>query len=139
MTLLKKILLVDYEPAIAALVRRAFEAAGAYQVKEERAGRLAGCPRWFQPDLVLCDLVPAPSQSAAAARQQLEGQAWRDIPVVFARVEESEAGIGVSAGILSGYSFTAHPIPLEEMIAGLVQLLHPRSAPRTNTQDAIAA
>ncbi len=40
MTFLKKILLVDYEPVVGALVRRAFEATGVYQVKEERQTQL---------------------------------------------------------------------------------------------------
>ena len=52
MTFLKKILLVDYEPRVTALVRTALESTGQYVIKEETDSRRAvNAARWFQPDL----------------------------------------------------------------------------------------
>ena len=56
MKFLKKILLVDHEPQVTALVRRALESTGKYLVKVEQDSRLAmHAAPWFLPDLVLLD------------------------------------------------------------------------------------
>src|SRR6202040_52294 len=52
----KKILLIDHEPGVTKLIRRALERAGKYLIKEEHDDRLAlKAARWFQPDLILVD------------------------------------------------------------------------------------
>ena len=139
MTFLKKILLVDYEPSVAALVRRALEATGAYQVKEEHDSRLAFHSRWFQPDLILFDLAPARSAAGALAQQLHDDPALRDTPVMFVRVDDGGSGGVVSGGILSGYSFRANPVRLDELVRSVAELLHPRRARKQNTRDALAA
>ena len=59
MTFLKKILLVDHEPRVTALVRRALESTGRFLVKVEDDVRLAQhAAPWFRPDLVLLDANP---------------------------------------------------------------------------------
>lgn len=137
MTFLKKILLVDYEPGVAALVRRAFEATGAYQVREEHQSQLTFQPRWFQPDLILSDHAAAGSITNALTQKVQDDPALRDTPVMFVRVEDAASGGVVSGGILSGYSFLANPVRLEELVGCVTEFLHPK--PERKTRDAFAA
>src|SRR5438132_5140386 len=52
----KKILLIDREPGVTRLIRRALDRAGKYLIREEHDDRLAiNAARWFQPDLILVD------------------------------------------------------------------------------------
>src|SRR4029077_18992180 len=56
MTFPKKILLIDHEPGVTRLIRRALERAGKYLIREEHDDKLAlTAARWFQPDLILVD------------------------------------------------------------------------------------
>jgi CheY-like chemotaxis protein len=117
MTFLKKILLVDYEPRVTALVRRALEETGKYVTKEEHDSRLAlNAARWFQPDLILFDVNLTTMNGSSVARQLQADPEFRDTPVVFLSVNTSFEGGVMSGGILSGYSFVANPIRIEEFV-----------------------
>jgi CheY-like chemotaxis protein len=129
MTFLKKILLVDYEPRVTAVVRQALEETGKYLIKEEQDSRLAfNAARWFQPDLILFD-VNLSSSGSSIARQLQADPEFRDKPVVFLSLNTSFEGGVASGGILSGYSFTANPIRLEEFVRYVAELLNPTPKP----------
>jgi DNA-binding response OmpR family regulator len=123
MTFLKKILLVDYEPRVTALVKRALEETGKYLIKEEHDSRLAvNSARWFQPDLILFDVNRHTIESNSIVRQLQEDPALQGTPVVFLCVNTADEGGVVSAGILSGYSFFANPIRVEEFVGYVAEL-----------------
>ncbi len=70
MTFLKKILLVDCEPRVTAVVRKALEATGKYMIKEERDSRhTLNAARWFQPDLILLDAPMSHPDGERVTRQ----------------------------------------------------------------------
>jgi len=117
MTFLKKILLVDYEPRVTAVVRQALEETGKYLIKAEHDSRLAfNAARWFQPDLILFDINLTSLNGNSVARQLQADPEFRDVPVVFLSVNNSFEGEIASGGILSGYSFLANPIRIEEFV-----------------------
>ena len=117
MIFLKKILLVDYEPRVMALVRKALEETGKYLIKEEHDSRLAmNAARWFQPDLILLDVNLTTPNGGSVARQLQADPEFCDTPVVFLSVNTSFEGGVMSGGILSGYSFVANPIRIEEFV-----------------------
>lgn len=120
----KKILLVDYEPRAMTLVRQALECTGKYAIKEELHSRHAlNAARWFQPNLILFDVAMTKPDGACVARQLQEDPCFRDTPVVFLSVNTSDEGAVISGGILSGYSFTANPVGLDELIRYVAELL----------------
>ncbi|HEX8076560.1 MAG TPA: response regulator [Chthoniobacterales bacterium] len=124
MTFLKKILLVDYQPRITALVRRALEAEGNYLIKHERDYRCAvNTARFFQPDLVLFDLEMSRPKARAVARELEHDPLLVNTPVVYLSVNPSCADTVMSAGILSGYSFMADPVRIEEFVRYVGELL----------------
>ena len=129
MTFLKKILLVDYEPSVTAVVRDALERTGRYVIKEERNCRQAmNAARWFQPDLIVFDGATSQADGSAVARELQEDASLKDTPVVFLIANSALKGCVTSSGILSGYSFFAGPVPLEQIGKYVAELLNPPSA-----------
>ena len=70
MTFMRKILLVDYQPRVSAMVRQALEASGEYLIKEEHDSRCAvSAARFFQPDLILFDVEMTRPAAGKVARE----------------------------------------------------------------------
>jgi PleD family two-component response regulator len=119
----KKILLIDREAGITRLVRQALERAGKYLVHEEHSAQLAlEAAHSFQPDLILLDAAPNSLEGQALERQIHADIQLRDTPMVRLSNLKSESQI-MSGGILSGYSFFAAPIRIEEILRGVDELL----------------
>ncbi|MEY2544420.1 MAG: two-component system, OmpR family, response regulator, partial [Verrucomicrobiota bacterium] len=76
----KKILLIDHEPGVTRLIRRALERAGKYLIREEHDDKLAlNAARWFQPDLILVDTA---SQSQLSIERAVNSDSTlKDTPV----------------------------------------------------------
>lgn len=123
MKILKKILLIDHEPAVTKLIKQALEKTGRYSIKEETDTNFAvHSAKWFQPDLILLDAACATSDRDVLARQVQADKDLRDTPVVCLNSLRSESQM-ISGGILSGYSFFAAPIRIDEVLRGVEQLL----------------
>lgn len=121
--ILKKILLIDHEPAVTRLIKQALEKTGRYSIKEECDTNFAlHSARWFQPDLILLDAAVATSDRDALARQVQADKELCDTPVVCLSSLRTESQL-ISGGILSGYSFFAAPIRIDEVLRGVEQLL----------------
>jgi PleD family two-component response regulator len=119
----KKILLIDREAGITRLVRQALERAGKYLVQEEHSTQLAlQAAHSFQPDLILLDAAPNSLDGQAIEREIHADIQLRDTPMVRLSSLKSESQV-VSGGILSGYSFFAAPIRIEEILRGVDELL----------------
>jgi DNA-binding response OmpR family regulator len=117
----KKILLIDHEPGVTRLIRRALERAGKYLIREEHDDKLAlNVARWFQPDLILVDTPDQTKQNIE--RQICTDAGLKDTPVLSLSSLRPESQM-VSGGILSGYSFFAAPIRVEEVLHGVDELL----------------
>src|SRR5882762_9248824 len=117
----KKILLIDHEPGVTRLIRRALERAGKYLIREEHDDKLAlNAARWFQPDLILVDT--AGQSQLSIERAVNTDAALKDTPVLSLSNLRPESQM-VSGGILSGYSFFAAPIRVEEVLRGVDELL----------------
>ena len=117
----KKIVLVDHEPGVTRLIRRALERAGKYVIREEHDDKLAiNAARWFQPDLILVDTA-GPTQ-LSIEREVNSDAGLKDTPVLSLTNLRPESQM-VSGGILSGYSFFAAPVRVEEVLRGVDELL----------------
>ncbi|MBA2622415.1 MAG: response regulator [Chthoniobacterales bacterium] len=128
MTFLKKILLVDYEPRVTAVVRKALEDTGNYLIKEERDSRhTLNAARWFQPDVILLNVPMSHPDGALVAKQLRTDRAFQDTPLVFLTLDTSVEGGIASDGIVAGYSFSATTVPLDELVRYVAELLN--SAP----------
>ena len=119
----KKVLLIDREPGVTHVVRQALEKAGKYLVREQRDHKFSiEDARAFEPDLILID-TPTNSVASQTLERWIETDPLlRETPLVHLSSLKSENQI-MSGGILSGYSFFAGPITIDDVIRGVEQLL----------------
>ena len=122
----KKILIVDREPRVTGPVREALESVGRYCIRAEPDTAFAvHVARWFRPDLIMVDLTIAAIDGEIVAQQLQNDRELRDTPLLCLSKFLSEPEF-LSAGILSGYSFLASPVPIEHLIRAVDQLLFSR-------------
>jgi DNA-binding response OmpR family regulator len=125
MTFLKKILLVDHEPQVTALVRRALESTGRFLVKVEADVRLAQhAAPWFRPDLVLLDSSKA-SDSVEMNRQLHCEPALKDTPFLYLSGNPTGEKNVMTGGFLSGFSFLASAVTLEDLVRFVEEMVSP--------------
>ena len=107
MKFLKKILLVDHEPRMTALVRRALESTGKYLVKVEQDSRLAlHAAPWFLPDLILLDAAKAEAEGEDVNQQLKSDPALKDTPFLFLSGNAASEKKVMTGGFLGGYRFS---------------------------------
>lgn len=122
---LKKILLVDHEPKVTALVRRALESTGRYLVKVEPDVRLAQhAAPWFRPDLVLLDAARN-SEGEEVNRQLQNEPALKDTPFLFLSGDPALEKKVMTGGFISGYSFLAPAVTLDDLVRFVEEMLSP--------------
>jgi DNA-binding response OmpR family regulator len=129
MTFLKKILLVDHEPKITALVKRALEGTGRFMVKVEGDVRLAQhAAPWFRPDLVLLDAART-GEGEDVNRQLQSEPALKDTPFLYLSGNPATEKKVMTGGFISGYSFMAAAVTVEDLIRFVDEMLNPAQAP----------
>jgi CheY-like chemotaxis protein len=129
MKFLKKILLVDHEPTMTALLRRALESTGKYLVKVEQDSRLAlHAATWFLPDLILLGAAKAESEGEDVNRQLKSDPALKDTPFLFLSENAAPEKKVMTGGFLSGYSFLATAVSLDDLIRCVDEILNPAPA-----------
>jgi DNA-binding response OmpR family regulator len=125
MTFLKKILLVDHEPRVTALVRRALESTGRFMVKVEADVRLAQhAAPWFRPDLVMLD-APKTSETEDMTRQLQGEPALKDTPFLYLNGNPAAEKQVMTGGFVGGYSFFATAVTLEDLVRFVEEMLTP--------------
>src|SRR4051812_18517471 len=129
MTFLKKILLVDHEPRITALVRRAFENTGRFLVKVEADVRLAQhAAPWFRPDLVLLDAA-LDSEGEQVNRQLQSEPTLKDTPFLYLSGNPAVGKKVMTGGFLSGYSFLATAVTVDDLVRFVDEMVAPAKTP----------
>lgn len=119
----KKILLVDKEAGVTRLIKRALEKTGKYWVKEEHDSKFAlNSAKAFQPDLILLDTVNDGSDREQLAKTIQTDVTLHDTPMLSLSSLKTESQM-ISGGILSGYSFFAAPVRVEEVLKGVEEVL----------------
>ena len=125
MTFLKKILLVDHEPKITALVKRALEGTGRFLVKVEADVRLAQhAAPWFRPDLVLLDAART-GEGEDINRQLQSEPTLKDTPFLYLSGNPAAEKKVMTGGFISGYSFMAAAVTLDDLIRFVDEMLSP--------------
>jgi DNA-binding response OmpR family regulator len=137
MKFLKKILLVDHEPKVTAQVRRALESTGKYLVKVEQDSRLAlHAAPWFLPDLIMLDAARAESECNDVNRQLQSDPALKDTPFLFLSGNVAPEKKVVTGGFISGYSFLATVVSLDDLIRCVDEMLSPAPVAKTECASA---
>ena len=124
----KRILFIGHEPRITAMVRRALESTDKYLIKVEQDSRLAlRAAIWFLPDLILLDAAKA--ESGEDVNRQLKSDpALKDTPFLFLSENAAPEKKVMTGGFLSGYSFLATAVSLDDLIRCVDEILNPAPA-----------
>lgn len=113
MTFLKRVLLIERDPAQTRAMRKALERTGRYAVREEHDDASAiATSRWFHPDLILLDHMTSADEAVHLAQ---------NTPVLC--ISTLAGNEVASAGVLNGYTFFAGPMRIEQMVRGIDELL----------------
>ncbi len=124
----RRILLIDDEPRLTAMVRQALEATGHYLIKEENGSlRALHAARHFQPDLILLDVLMPELDGREVAQQLQSDPALQDVPIVFVSSLAANGEIG-SVGFLEGYTFIAKPFQLSDLVNCVEEMLGDKAA-----------
>lgn len=127
----RRILLIDDEPHLTALVRQALEATGRYLIKEENHSlRALHAARHFQPDLILLDVLMPELDGREVAREMQADPALQDVPIIFVTSLSPEGKIG-TLGFLGGYTFIAKPFDISDLVNCVAEMLG-EEAPATS-------
>ena len=120
----KRILLIDHEPHLTAVVGSALRATGQYLIRQENHSRRAlHTALHFQPDLILLDAAPEHLELDEIARQIHANVSLQDVPVICLTSLSPNGQIG-SVGFFGGYTFMANPFQLGDMVACIAEMLN---------------
>ena len=122
----KRILIVDDEPEFTSMLRLTLETQGYYEVLEENSAAAARqAARFFDPDLIILDVMMPELDGSELAAAMKEDRLLRDVPILFitALVNSTECGDH------GGQTYLAKNVPADRLIACIEQKLQP--APTT--------
>ncbi len=123
MTFPKRILLIDHEPYLTAVVGAALEATGQYLIRHENHNRRAlHAALHFQPDLILVDATPEHLEVDEIAQQIHADSSLQDIPVVCLTSLAANGQIS-SIGFFGGYFFSANSLQLADVVNCVAEML----------------
>ena len=131
MSPLKRILLIDHEPHLTAMVNSALQGIGRYSIRQQSYGPEAlAAALDFQPDLILLDAEPEHLELDQVARQIHAESGLQNVPVLCLTNLAANGQIG-SVGFLGGYTFLANPFRLDEMVSCIAEILKMRCSIRS--------
>jgi len=116
----KRILIVDDEPEFTSMLRLTLERQGYYQVQEENSASAARqAARFFDPDLIILDLMMPEMDGSEVAASLKEDRLLHDVPVLFmtALVDAAECGDH------GGQTYLSKNVPIDRLIACIEEKL----------------
>ena len=123
MTFPQRILLIDHEPHLTALVGSALQATGKYLILQEmRDRRVLHAALHFQPDLILLDSPPDYLRLDEILRQFHANAFLNEVPIICLTSLAANGQIG-SLGFFGGYTFVADSFQLADLVACITEML----------------
>jgi len=114
---LKRILMVDDEPAMTGVMRLVLENTGKYEVREENhSGNALDAAYEFKPDLILLDVMMPGLDGADVIYRLRDDPRLKDIPVVFHTATVRKLELDAHGGLISGYPFLAKPATAAQLL-----------------------
>jgi CheY-like chemotaxis protein len=121
---MRKILIVDDEPAITRLVKLNLEATGRYEVFTENKGREAiAAVRLHRPDLVILDIMMPDMLGNEIAAQLQDDSELRDTKVVFLTAILKKSEESTSGRTAGNQIILAKPLSSDELLRVIDEVL----------------
>jgi len=123
MTFPRRILLIEHEPHLTALVGYALQANGTFSIQRENYHpRILRAALHFQPDLMLLDVPPNHLSLDEIARQIHANAFLSEVPIICLTILAADGKIG-SIGFFGGYTFVAEPFPVHDLVTSITEML----------------
>ncbi len=114
----KKILVVDDEQGLTAIIKLNLEGTGKFAVKIENKGtNVLSAVREFSPDLILMDIIMPDMTGGEVAHQLRNNPATKNIPIVFLTAIMTKEEEAKSQGTIAGTPCIAKPVALNKLVA----------------------
>lgn len=121
---MKKILVVDDEPALTRMIKRSLEQTGRFEVRTENQGSAAvAAAKQFQPDLIFLDVMMPDMQGDEVANAIDEDPALQGTPYVFLTAIVTRDETDATDGEIGGKRFLAKPVKLRDLLGAIDQIL----------------
>lgn len=118
-----RILLIEHEPHLAALVGYALQTSGACLIQRETYNpRILRAALHFQPELMLLDTPPDHLRLDEIAREIHANAFLNEVPIICLTTLAADGKIA-SIGFFSDYTFVAEPFPVHDLVAGITEML----------------
>ena len=113
----RKILIIDDERGFSEILKINLESDDLFQVEIENNPQNATYTAlYFQPDLILLDIIMAHKEGSEVAKQFLKYPSLSNIPVIFLTATVTQQEIDNQNGVIRGHSFVAKPSNLEVLL-----------------------
>lgn len=121
---MKRILIVDDNRTITALVQGLLEDTGRFTVRTENRGRWGlTAAKEFKPDLILLDVMMDDVDGGEVAEQINDDPGLNGVPIVFLTSAVSKETVDAEGGMIGGNRFLAKPVVADELIACIDNIL----------------
>jgi len=119
-----RILVVDDEPNLSAIVRLFLEKTGRFEVRvENRPAQALAAAREFRPNMILLD-VDMPGKDGGAVSVELQAEpALRGVPILFLTSLISRAEAGERETVRGGMRFLAKPVNAKILVEVVDRML----------------
>lgn len=120
----RRILVVDDEPALTRTVKLVLEQTAHYQVETLNDPNLAvEVARNFQPDLILLDVMMPGKDGGEVAAELRDDPLTRRVPIVFLTAAVQAPEVDSRGGVIGGFAFIAKPVSRVTLIQAIEQNL----------------
>jgi len=120
----KKILIIDDDLDLIDSVKSALEEMGRYEVNGENKGRRGVLSaRFFQPDLILLDIMMPDLSGNEVARALSEDEQTKHIPVAYFTVIVCKEDVESSGGMIGRRRFISKPTSIEDLTRSIEEAL----------------
>ncbi len=122
----KRILIVDDEPGFSSMLRLTLETQGYYEVQTENSASAARqTARFFDPDLIILDIMMPELDGAELAAAMKEDRLLREVPILFMTALVS----GNECGTRGGQTYLSKNVPVDRLIECIEEKLRHADAP----------
>lgn len=120
----RRILVVDDEPALTRTVKLVLEQTAHYQVETLNDPNLAvEVARNFQPDLILLDVMMPGKDGGEVAAELRDDPLTRRVPIVFLTAAVQAPEVDSRGGVIGGFAFIAKPVSRVTLVQAIEQNL----------------
>ncbi|MBT7953366.1 MAG: response regulator [Gammaproteobacteria bacterium] len=115
-----KILVVDDEESLTRMLKLNLEETGQFEVRTENEGsNTLAAAHEFKPNLILLDIMMPDMIGSEVAEKLLEDKKLKDIKIIFLTALISKQEAETSDGKISGRSFIAKPVSIDDIIESI--------------------